>query len=224
MVGAPELDGRTSRVLQLFSLTVPPLVILLITYVALTEHVFGMSYLIGRRMGKRTRRPLRFLYVVITSLTAGMLHAAMLSRCILVAPMDESAFCPDVPMTEQRCLAPSAVTALAMFVALWVERVVGPMLDLTRTHPYKTGTHARTINAAALSVVWFCMSEQQTGALLLLGMMTARRALVLLPRCNKFYGILMKLYTVIHMSRVLAHRCEASRRLSVATVVAILSL
>jgi hypothetical protein len=51
-----------------------------------------------------------------------------------------------------------------------------------------------------------------------------QQRLGLIWRCNKVYGILMKLYTVLHMSRVLAHRCPGSRRLTVATTVAMLSL
>ena len=116
------------------------------------------------------------------------------------------------------------MACLVAVLTLWVERAVAPALDLWGTVPYERGMFARITMASAIAVVWFCMAEQQLGAVLLLCMLSARRALVLLPRCSKGYGILMKLYTVLHMSRVLAYRCPGSRRLAVATTTAMLAL
>ena len=220
MEHAPQSDATTTRVLTLFSLTVPAIIFFLVTYVALTEHVFGMSYVIGRRLGRRLRAGFRVAYLLIASVVAGLFHAALLLRCTL----DEFSLCPAVLLGERRCLAPSASACLAVVVAISLERVFVPMLDLWRVTPYEHGTYSRAVNGAAVAVVWFCMAEEQLGAILLLCMLSSRRALALLPRCNKLYGIFIKLYTVLHMSRVLAHRCGGSRRLVVASTVSMLSL
>ena len=131
---------------------------------------------------------------------------------------------PEVLLGERRCLAPSSMACLVAVVTLWVERVVAPALDLWGRGPYQRGPTGRTIQASAVAVVWFCMAEQQLGAVLLLCMLSGRRALALFPRCNRLYGILLKLYTVLYMSRVLAYRCPGSRRLAVATTTAMLAL
>ena len=220
-----HIEPPVSRVLKLFGLTVPAILVLLIIYVALTEHVFGMSYVINRQMGRSFRRSLRIAYLLFASAAAALCHAALLSRCALDGLEGvDSPLCPEVLLGERRCLAPSAMACLVAVVALWVERIVAPALDLWGRGPYQRGPFARIAQASAVAVVWLCMAEQQLGAVLLLCMLSGRRALVLFPRCNRGYGILMKLYTVLHMSRVLAYRCPGSRRLAVATTAAMLGL
>ena len=220
-----RFEPPVSRVLKLFGLTVPALVIMLIMYIGLTEHVFGLSYVINRQMGRSFRRSLRVSYLLASSVAAGLCHAFLLSRCALDGLEGvDSPLCPEVLLGERRCLAPSSMASLVAVLALWVERIVAPALDMWGRGPYQRGPTARATQASAVAVVWFCMAEQQLGAVLLLCMLSARRALVLLPRCSKGYGILMKLYTVLHMSRVLAYRCPGSRRLAVATTTAMLAL
>lgn len=218
-------EPPVSRVLKLFGLTVPPLVILLLMYIGFTEHVFGLSYVLNRQMGRPFRRSLRVAYLLASSVAAGLCHAILLSRCALDGLEGaDSPLCPEVLLGERRCLAPSSMACLVAVLTLWVERAVAPALDLWGRGPYQRGPTARAIQASAVAVVWFCMAEQQLGAVLLLCMLSARRALALFPRCDRLYGILFKLYTVLHMSRVLAYRCPGSRRLSVATTAAMLCL
>lgn len=220
-----HFEPPVSRVLKLFGMTVPPLVLMLIVYICLTEHAFGLSYVLNRQMGRSFRRTLRVCYLIASSMASGLCHAMLLSRCALDGLEGvDSPLCPEVLIGELRCLQPTAMACIVAVVALWVERVVSPALDLWNQGPYQRGPTARVIQASTVSVVWFCMAEQQLGAVLLLCMLSARRALVLLPRCSKGYGILMKLYTVLHMSRVLAYRCPGSRRLAVATTTAMLAL
>ena len=220
-----QFTPPVSRVLKLFGLTVPALVVLLLMYIGFTEHVFGLSYLINRQMGRSFRRSMRIAYLLASSMAAGLCHAFLLSRCALDGLEGvDSPLCPEVLLGERRCLAPSSMASLVAVLALWVERIVAPALDMWGRGPYQRGPTARATQASAVAVVWFCMAEQQLGAVLLLCMLSARRALVLLPRCSKGYGILMKLYTVLHMSRVLAYRCPGSRRLAVATTTAMLAL
>ena len=221
-----RFEQPVSRVLKLFGLTVPALVILLLMYIGFTEHVFGLSYVLNRQMGRSFRRSLRIAYLLASSTAAGLCHAVLLSRCALDGLEGvDSPLCPEVLLGERRCLAPSSMACLVAVLALWVERVVAPALDLWKGDgPYQRGPTARAIQASAVAVVWFCMAEQQLGAVQLLCMLSARRALALFPRCNRFYGILLKLYAVLHMSRVLAYRCPGSRRLAVATTTAMLAL
>jgi len=220
-----RFEPPVSRVLKLFGLTVPSLVIMLLIYIGLTEHVFGLSYAINRQMGRSFRRSLRVAYLIASSMAAVLCHAVLLSRCALDGLEGvDTPLCPEVLLGERRCLAPSSMACIVAVLTLWVERWVVPALDLWGRGPYQRGPTARTIQASAVAVVWFCMAEQQLGAVQLLCMLSARRALVLFPRCNRGYGILMKLYTVLHMSRVLAYRCPGSRRLAVATTTAMLAL
>lgn len=220
-----QFTPPVSRVLKLFGLTVPALVVLLLMYIGFTEHVFGLSYLINRQMGRSFRRSMRIAYLIASSMAAGLCHAMLLSRCALDGLEGvDSPLCPEVLLGELRCLQPSAMACLVAVLTLWVERAVAPALDLWGTVPYERGMFARITMASAIAVVWFCMAEQQLGAVLLLCMLSARRALALFPRCNRLYGISFKLYTVLHMSRVLAYRCPGSRRLAVATTAAMLCL
>ena len=218
-------EPSTSRVIKLFGLTVPAVVMLLIVYVSLTEHVFGLSYVVHRQMGRPFRRSLRLAYLLVSSFAAALCHAALLSRCALNGLEGvDSPLCPEVLLGERRCLAPSAMACLVAVVALWVERLVAPALDLWGKGPYTRGPFARIAQASAIAVVWFCMAEEDLGAVLLLCMFSGRRALALFPRCNKWHGVLMKFYTVLHMSRVISYRCAGSRRLAVATTAAMLGL
>ena len=50
--------------------------------------------------------------------------------------------------------------------------------------------------------------------------MQTRFALVHFPAVEKGYALSIKLYTVLHMCRVLTHKCEAIPKLAVATVTA----
>jgi len=220
-------EPPVSRVIKLFGLTIPPLTIMLITYIGLTEYVFGVAYVINRQMGRKFRRTLRLWYLLASSAAASLCLAALLSRCALDGLEGvDSPLCPEVLIGETRCLQPSAMACLVAVLTLWIERFVAPALDLWNDNsgPYQRGFFARATQASAVTVVWLCMAERQLGAVLLLCLLSGRRALALLPRCNKIYGILIKFYTILHMSRVLAYRCAGSRRLAVATTVAMLNL
>ena len=46
------MEVAAARVLRLFRLTVPPVFFLLACYVFLGEHVFGLAYVIAKRLNK----------------------------------------------------------------------------------------------------------------------------------------------------------------------------
>ena len=48
----------------------------------------------------------------------------------------------------------------------------------------------------------------------------ARRTLALFPRVDYLYALSIKFYTMVHMSRILSHRCDGIPKLAVATVTA----
>ena len=69
-------------------------------------------------------------------------------------------------------------------------------------------------------LTWITIADQQLCAQLLLLLFTSRRALVHFPAVDKAYALCIKLYTMLHMCRVLTHQCEAVPKLAVATVAA----
>ena len=54
----------------------------------------------------------------------------------------------------------------------------------------------------------------------LTSLVQTRLALVHFPAVEKVYALCIKLYTVLHMSRILTRQCEAIPKLAVATVAA----
>lgn len=186
------------RVLKLFRLTVPPVGAMAVCYVGLNEHVFGLSYVVGKRLKPRLRRLLRASYLFATALTAVGLGAWLLTTC------GTPGACPPVRLGERSCLAAASSGALWAVVMLPLERCASPLLGLG--HP--TGVAHRGCNAAAVVVLWFCMAHEQMAALLLLLLLAARRALASCQWASRVAGYLLKLTTALHMSRVLARRCE----------------
>ena len=210
------MDTNVLRVLKMFSLTVPPVSVLAVCYVGLGEHVFGLFYVIGNRLKPRLKWSLRAVYLLCTLMWASFLFAALLSTCGGTASA-----CPPVRLGERWCLVWASTGAVWAAVVLLVERCASPLLDLD--HP--TGFVARIKNASAVVVLWFCMAHKQTAALLLLGLLALRRALAPLPRLNRATGLVVKLSTVVHMSRVLTHRCDdAVPKFAVAAVAAMAPL
>lgn len=210
------METSVLRVLKLFSLTVPPVGVLALVYIGLGEHVFGLNYVVGKRLKPRLKWVLRAVYLLGTSLWATVLFTALLATCGSTASA-----CPLVRLDERWCLVWASSGTLWSALVLLVERCASPLLDLG--HP--TGFFARVKNASAVVVLWFCMAHKQTAALLLLGLLAARRAFAPLPRLNRATGLVVKLATVVHMSRVVAHRCDdAVPKFAVAAVAAMAPL
>ncbi len=210
------MDVNVLRVLKLFSLTVPPVGMMAACYVGLGEHVFGLNYVIGKRLKPRVRKLFRVAYLSGTSLTAIARFTALFMTCGGTASA-----CPPVRLGERWCLASASVGALWSAMMLFLERCASPLFDLA--HP--TGFFARAARASAIVVLWFCMAHQQTAGLLLLGLLAMRRALARFPWVNLQVGRIVKLVAVVHMSRVLSHRCDDGvPRFAVAAVTAMAPL
>ena len=205
------MDTNISRVLRLFRLSVPPVFFLLVCYVLLGEHVFGLAYVIGNRLKPRMRATLRGFYRLSTAAIALVVHLYLLFAC-----GSEASACPSVRMGERHCLIITSVSALYCGATLIVERWANPMLELN--HP--SGLRARCCAAIGLMLTWITIADQQLCAHLLLLLFTARRTLALFPAVDKAYALAIKLYTMIHMSRTLTQQCDAIPKLAVATVAA----
>ena len=201
-----------SRVLRLFRLTVPPVFFMLACYVFLGEHVFGLAYVVGKRLKPRMRAMLRGFYHLSTAAFALGLHLYMLFAC-----GDTTAtMCPPVRLNERHCLAITSATALYCGATLLAERWANPMLDLQQP----TGFCARASAAAGLMILWISIADEQLCAQLLLLLFTARRIFARFPAVDLLYGHCIKTYTLLHMSRILTDECEGIKNLVVATVAA----
>ena len=205
------MDTNVSRVLRLFRLSVPPLFFVLACYVFLGEHVFGLAYVIGNRLKPRMRTSLRACYRLSTAMFALGIHLYLLFAC-----SSEASACPPVRLGERNCLAITSVSALYCGATLLIERWANPMLDLKQP----TGLLVRCCAAIGLMLTWITIADQQLCAHLLLLLFTARRTLALFPAVDKAYSLCIKLYTMIHMSRILTEQCDAIPKLAVATVAA----
>jgi len=106
------------------------------------------------------------------------------------------------------------VSALYCGATLLSERWANPMLHLGQP----TGLRVRVCAAAGLMVTWITIADQQLCGHLLLMLFTARRTLALFPRVDYLYALCIKFYTMVHMSRILSHRCDGIPKLAVATV------
>lgn len=206
-----EDPGR--RVLRLFRLSVPPVFFVLVCYVCMGEHVFGIAYVIGNRLKPRMRDTLRAIYHLSTATFALFIHIYIWNAC---AVTDEASACPQTRFGERHCLAITSASALHCGATLLTERWANPMFRLNQV----TGLRARLCAAAGLLLVWITIADQQLCAQLLLLLFTSRRTLVLFPKVDYAYGLCIKVYTVLHMSQVLTHKCDAIPKLAVATVAA----
>ena len=206
------MDSEGSRVLRLFRLSVPPVFFLLACYVFLGEHVFGLAYVVGRRLKPRLRATLRGLYRLGTAFIAFVMHASLWHACA----DDETSLCPRTHFGERHCLAITSASALYCGATLLMERWANPLFELG----LHTGLRARTCAALGLMLTWITIADQQLCGQLLMLLFTARRTLVHFPRVNHYYALCIKFYTMVHMSRVLSNRCNGIPKLAVATVAA----
>ena len=206
------MDPNVARMLRLFRLSVPPVFLLLTCYVFLGEHVFGLAYMIGNRLKPRMRATLRGFYRTGAAVVAFGMHVSLWYTCA----DDEASLCPRTRFEERHCLIITSVSALYCGATLLVERWANPMLRLEQP----TGLRTRVCAAAGLMVTWMTVADAQLCAHLLLLLFTSKRALVHFPAVGKVYARSIKVYTVLHMSRILTRQCEAIPKLAVATVAA----
>jgi hypothetical protein len=206
------MQDQVKNVLRLYRLSVPPLFLVLACYVLLSEHVFGLAYVIGKRLKPRMRATFRTGYRLGTGAIALGIHIYLLHAC----GDRDSNVCPPTRYLERHCLAITAVASLFCGLMLIVERWANPLLDLKQP----VGLRARACAAAGLMAAWICIANEQLCGQFLLLLLTAQRVLATFPKLGYYYALALKFYAMIHMTRVLSQRCDGIPKLSVATVAA----
>ena len=214
------------RVLALFGLTFPPAVFLAMTYVGLADAVFLVNRVVGRKLNQRLRKLVRRCYVGANAVAA-LAAAAMLGvHCDALGA--GGAWCAQRPLLERRgCLLAAGAATLGLAVVYGLDRVAVPLLAVNdRTPSYARGMRARIFHGATLCVVWLCLAEGETLAVVLLLAAAGRRALALLPRTGAVWVWTLRLYTLLHTVWALRGSCRggasaASARLPVAATLAV---
>lgn len=213
------------RVLALFGLTFPPAVFLAMTYVGLADAVFLVNRVVGRRLNQRLRMLVRRCYVGANAVAALAAAAALGVHCGVGFG---GAWCAQRPLLERRgCLLAAGAATLGLAVVYGLDRVAVPLLAVNeRTPSYARGMRARIFHGATLCVVWLCLAEGETLAVVLLLAAAGRRALALLPRTGAVWVWTLRLYTLLHTVWALRGSCRsgasaASARLPVAATLAV---
>ena len=209
------MSAALFRSVTLFNLTFPHAVFFFVSYASVSDVLFSLNKFVGGRLNQRLRRAARAGFVLGSTGGAAALHAALLVACAR-----GDACSPDAPLLQRGCFLVSAATLVSACVARVVDRFAVPLLEI-ETRSFDVGFFSRLCHSVTLCVAWLCLGEAETlGALLLLGI-TARRALSAFSRTEKIYTGMIKLYTLVHASWVLANRCAAgSRRSAVAGAMA----
>ncbi len=202
------------RVVTLFGAAFPPVVLMTLTYAGLGDAVFAVNRVVGRRLNARLRRWSRRCYVAINTVAGVLLHGALLSYCY--APDA----CASRPLEGRGCLGMASVAVLCLGAARGADRVIAPLLDVRDWPGYEVGFRARVAHGIVLCVAWMCIAEGEVLVVPLLLATTARRALAMMPFLGSCYIATLRLYTLLHTSRVLQHNCDAAttQRLPVAVM------
>ena len=113
----PRWTGRQdrrlglARVISMFALTVPPLILVMVVYASLTEHVFGLSHFMGSQMGARTRRVLRAAHYLVSAAVSAAATARRWSRS---AACRRSPWRPSCPTRSSRARASTSTRWAAL--------------------------------------------------------------------------------------------------------------
>ena len=204
------------RVLFLYNAAFPPLVFLVCLYVGLADAVFGLSRVVGRRLHPRLRAATRAGYVGLNALIAGVLNGVLWVHC----GTDDA--CAEQPLHRRTCLLAASLALLGILAARALDRVAVPLL---RVAAYETRLRARVVHGAVACVAWMCMAEAEPLGIVLMLATTSRRALApLAPAFAVVYVSALRLYALLHTSRVLNNDCAVAgtKRMPVAVLVALL--
>jgi len=211
--GAAEL----SRLQRLFSLSVPPLVFLAMGYVGLSNSVFGLAHLVGKRLAPSLRRPLRTAYVGLTGLVAATAHIALVMSCASLGdPCSERS----APLQDAHCFGASSAAVVFLLCTFAVDRVFVPLLDV-QCDACALSLRARAARAAAVAVVWMSLAESCSATIPLLLLLTARRALCRMEVLDALAGTALKAYASMSAMAVVGGACAGSKRLTVAATAAV---
>lgn len=245
-MASPGVD----RLISAFSLSVPPLGFLSLIYVCLSDAVFSINLVVGKRLYAPLRFGGRAAYLAVNAAGFVSLHFALAFASGGAVGLFQDG-CDAAPrvLHDRTCLLLTASGALLHAGAMLADRVAIPLLGIgDDARGYARGWRARFLEAAATSVLWMAVAEVDATAVLIVSAQSARRwtgsCLALLSVRSKgpfavadwissistrLYILFFKLLALGHMASLLAttssNVCSgAQRRLAVGTVLALSGL
>ena len=212
-------SDATTRVLESFGFTFPPVGIAVIVYALLGDPVFAVNRFIGFRLHRGLRVGLRRLYLLCNCAFFALLSGAVLWGCSGAPPPGPdgaTGVCGARPLHERACLASVAVVAVGHFLCLLCDRVFVPLLCVEDHVGFASGWRRRLAEAASAGVMWLALGHADGAAVALAGVLAARRAVgsaLLEPRA-RLVALLVKLAPIAHAGRVLAGEegCSKTQR------------
>ena len=213
---AMTTHGALPRLQRLFSLSLPPLIVCTIVYVGLSNAVFGLATLVGKRLRPSLRGALRRAYLWSTGLIAATCGSALLVSCASTGdPCVEGQW----PLQDARCFGVASATVVALLTIFAADRVFVLLLGIDDVACALT-LHARAARAAAIAVSWMGLAEQCSATVALLLLLAARRAFARAELMCALAGTVLKAYQAISVVSLLVGACGGSKRLTVAATTA----
>lgn len=204
----------TTRVLEAFGFTFPPVGIAVITYALLGDPVFAINRLIGFRLHAGLRTALRRLYLLCNCLFFVFALGALILGCSLPPPGPDGAthVCAARPLHGRMCLASVATIALAYLLMTMVDRLAVPFLCIEARVGFVAGWRSRFVEATASGVMWLALGHADASSVSLAVVLGARRALgsALRKPLAQLALRIVKMVPLMQASRVLATDGECS--------------
>ena len=204
----------TTRVLEAFGFTFPPVGISVITYALLGDPVFAVNKLIGFRLHAGLRIALRRLYLLCNCLFFVFAMGALILGCSFPPPGPDGAthVCAARPLHGRMCLASVATIALAYLIMMMIDRLAVPFLCIEARVGFVSGWRSRFVEATASGVMWLTLGHADASAVSLAVVLAARRAFgstLRKPRAQLALRV-VKLVPLVQASRVLSADGECS--------------
>jgi len=198
----------TTRVLEAFGFTFPPVGIAVITYALLGDPVFAINKLIGFRLHAGLRTAVRRLYLLCNCIFFAFALSVLILGCSAPphGPDGATHVCAVRPLHGRMCLASVATIALAYLLVMMVDRLAVPFLCIEARVGFVSGWRSRFVEAAASGVMWLALGHADASSVSLAAVLGARRALgsaLRRPRAQLALRI-VKLVPLVHAGRVLA--------------------
>jgi hypothetical protein len=161
------------RLRSIVNMAVPPIIILVLTSVVLSDRLFGIGRLAGGAIPPRVRGALRMVYAAVNVVLVCVSATALTMQC-RDSLTDRNA---DVT-SDESCYPSVTLAAVALLVALFLDRV---FLNLLNAPGASTGPTTRVIRGTTLVAVFMALSTPRDSNLF---------PLLLLASCNRASALL----------------------------------
>lgn len=161
------------RLRSVVHMAVPPVIVLVLTSVAVSDRVFGLGKLAGGALPPRVRGGLRAAYVASNAALVTVAVAALAVQCR--TSLGERS--PDVT-ADASCYPTVTLAAVALLVMLFVDRAWLNVLDAPGASP---GAATRAIHGTTVVAVFMALSKPKDAHVF---------PLLLLAACNRASGML----------------------------------